>query len=261
MFVFRNSTFITTGACWASVALALLLTPFAYADVFIVTTLTDQDNGVGVGGVSLRDAITAAQAGDEITFDGDLLLSPPVTLPLSLGGLLLDKDLTITGPGANTLSISGENAQRIFTVFNATLDISDLTLSGGFAKGGEGGKGGGGGGGGAGLGGALLILNGTVNAEDVVFDGNTAEGGNGSSATGDFGGGGGGGTIDEDGGNLDGDAGGAGGDSELGTGGVGGTVLSQDGGAGQVGGGGGGGGRQARGGNARNGGTVRRQWR
>jgi hypothetical protein len=46
--------------------------------------------------------------------------------------VLLNKNLTITGPGANLLRISGNNASRIFNVTTAsTVSITDLTLANG----------------------------------------------------------------------------------------------------------------------------------
>jgi hypothetical protein len=102
MSVFSYTSLASTGARWLGLALAGLLAPFAYADVIEVTTLVDEDDGAGAGaGTSLRDAIAVAQEGDIITFDPDLFLAPPVTLPLTLGGLLLDTSITIAGPGVS----------------------------------------------------------------------------------------------------------------------------------------------------------------
>src|SRR5262245_57178452 len=74
-----------------------------------VTTLTD-----GVAG-SLRDAITQANAHDGaeiIDFQPGLT----GTIALTGGELELTDDLTINGPGADSLTVSGNNASRIFKV-------------------------------------------------------------------------------------------------------------------------------------------------
>src|SRR5215475_10776992 len=45
-----------------------------------VNTLVDENNGVGVGGISLRDAIAAAASGDTINFAPSLFTSGPGTI-------------------------------------------------------------------------------------------------------------------------------------------------------------------------------------
>ena len=91
-----------------------------------VTTLTD-----GVAG-SLRDAITQANThagADSINFQvtGTILLNG-TELPT------ITQDLTITGPGADKLTVSGNNTSRIFTVdAGETVKISGLTIAGGNA--------------------------------------------------------------------------------------------------------------------------------
>lgn len=71
---------------------------------------------VGVN-CSLRDAIEAANANagaDEIIFDGGLAL--PGTITLNDGQMTITDDLTITGPGANILTIDAQDNSRIFLV-------------------------------------------------------------------------------------------------------------------------------------------------
>jgi putative extracellular protein len=63
-----------------------------------VDTLVDENNGVGVGaGTSLKEAIAAAVSGDTIDFS--------LTGTIVTTGLLVNKNLTINGPGANLLTI------------------------------------------------------------------------------------------------------------------------------------------------------------
>ncbi|MEX0611481.1 MAG: right-handed parallel beta-helix repeat-containing protein [Pirellulales bacterium] len=106
-----------------------------------VNTLFDENDGIGVGGVSLREAIVAAMPGETIDFSvtGTINLS-------SLGQLTINKDLTINGPGANLLTIRAfdpnatvGNGTHVFSVddgnFTAdkTIAISGLTITGGDA--------------------------------------------------------------------------------------------------------------------------------
>ena len=66
------------------------------------TVVNVNDSGPG----SLRDTIAAAVSGDTIVFD----LPTPDTIILTTAGLLIDKDLTITGPGADNLTIARSSA-------------------------------------------------------------------------------------------------------------------------------------------------------
>lgn len=78
---------------------------------FTVNTLVDENNGINVGGVSLRDAIAAANTAsgaDVILFDSSLL----GTIILSNGQLTITDALTINGLGANLLSVSGNKPER-----------------------------------------------------------------------------------------------------------------------------------------------------
>ncbi len=98
------------------------------ADTDVVTCLTNPivtsnaDSGAG----TLRQAIADACDGSIIVFDPSLV--GPITL--TTGELLITKNLTIQGPGANLLTISGNNASRIFNLSGGTTNtISGLTLS------------------------------------------------------------------------------------------------------------------------------------
>src|SRR5262245_8593649 len=67
-----------------------------------VNTLTDElDGSIVDGDVSLRDAITAAPAGETINF----AVAGTINLKRHLGELLIGRNLTVTGPGANQLKI------------------------------------------------------------------------------------------------------------------------------------------------------------
>ena len=86
-----------------------------------VTTLTD--NVVG----SLRAAIVATPANGTISFAPGL----SGTMTLTAGELVLPKNLTITGPGANLVKIDAHGASRVFdlTASSITVSISGLTLT------------------------------------------------------------------------------------------------------------------------------------
>ena len=215
-----------------------------------VTTLADEnDGGAGGSGVSLREAVALAEPDGNVYFFPTLFLGGPQTLTLTLGDIIISQPVTITGPGASTLTISGGNTQRIFQVIDGGMSISDVTLANGRAKGGNGGNGAGGGGGGMGAGGAIYLYDGFVTATNVTFLNNSAVGGNGGNGASDSGAAGGGGGSVGDGVNADGgnstfvniqDAnGGVGGPSATGAAGAGGAPQ-QPGGAGGPGAGGGG---------------------
>jgi hypothetical protein len=88
-------------------------------------------NNADSGQGSLRDIIIRACPGSTITFDPSL---NGQTITLTSGELLVNKSLTIQGPGANLLTISGNNASRVFNVNVANpgvVTFSGLTISNG----------------------------------------------------------------------------------------------------------------------------------
>ncbi len=204
-----------------------------------LTVLNLSDSGAG----SLREAIGQANldptGSHTITFDG--ALSGTLNLDSMLPMVQLNGgSLTITGPGATGLSISGQSQHRILFVDSGTVTVQGITLRHGQAAGGAGGDaadGAGGGGGGLGAGGAVFVnQNGNVTLRDVSLADNGAKGGQGGTIAPVFGyGGGGGGGFGGDGGSG-GSSGGGGGGGFDGNGGVaadagsGGGGLTQDGG-------------------------------
>jgi len=88
---------------------------------------------------SLRDAVEAANTNpgaDEIIFDSIILL--PDTITLSSGEITITDDLTITGPGADMLTIDADNLSRIFMVSGSSftdlinVEIIGITFTNGF---------------------------------------------------------------------------------------------------------------------------------
>src|SRR5262249_45724996 len=87
-----------------------------------VTSLSD----AGMG--SLREAIAITPSGGTV----DFLPGLSGTIPLSTGELMIAKDLTISGPGAGVITVSGNHASRVFNVAAPfTVEISGLTVADG----------------------------------------------------------------------------------------------------------------------------------
>lgn len=102
------------------------------ATTHTVTTLLDET--VPNSTTSLREAIAQSVSGDTIDFDSTLFDSGPgiIHLSSSLGKLYIGTDVTILGPGANTLQISGDLATRVLEVgSDITVSIFDLTIANG----------------------------------------------------------------------------------------------------------------------------------
>src|SRR5881394_1275882 len=105
--------------------------------VYFVTKTADTNDGVcGDADCSLREAIGAANA----TVENDIVtfilpfFSSPQTITLSAGELVAANNgtLTVAGPGAYRLTISGNNASRIFrSVAGSNVTLSGMRLTGG----------------------------------------------------------------------------------------------------------------------------------
>ena len=157
----------------ASVA-SLLCAVSAQATTF--TVMSGADGGGACPGASctLRQAIATANPGDTINFTPGLS-----TITLTSDHLLVDKDLTIAGPGASTLTVQRSSAAgtpqfRIFYLGSGSfpVTISGLTLANGdttsgMAVGGD-------------AGGAILCATfGNVTIAGCTITGNLASGGGG----------------------------------------------------------------------------------
>ena len=88
-----------------------------------ITVTSTSDSGAG----SLRQAILDAVSGDTIDFS----LPTPSTLALTSAELLINKSLTITGPGGGQLTVERSTAGGIpdFRIFHFS-GVSDITISG-----------------------------------------------------------------------------------------------------------------------------------
>ena len=100
--------------------------------IFTVTNLDDSGDG------SLRQAIETAneqEGRDLIGFDKSLRGE---TITLTSGELKVTDDLTIAGPGANQLTVSGGGNSRVFNIDDETdeltgVSITGLQITGGFS--------------------------------------------------------------------------------------------------------------------------------
>ena len=107
------------------VVMAALARPAQAATLHVTNT---NDSGTG----SLRYAINrAAPSGDTITFASNV----NGTITLTSGDLQIDKNLTINGPGAGKLTVSGNNSDRVFYIADGSVvRISGLTITKGNRK-------------------------------------------------------------------------------------------------------------------------------
>jgi CSLREA domain-containing protein len=145
-----------------------VLEPRNLLATYTVTSLSDIVNPADDATVfTLREAIIAANASanvdDTIVFAPAITANAPALITLTGGELPINAgagSVSIVGPGANRLSVSGNNASRIFLVNGgATADIKGLTIRNGNAA----------------SGGGIQNL-GTLVIEDSSFESNTTSG-------------------------------------------------------------------------------------
>jgi len=100
----------------------------AQAATLTVTKTEDTNDGVCDVDCSLREAVAVAASGDTVVFSS--LFNSPQTITLTLGQIAIDKNLTITGTGQDLVTISGNNASRIFFTNGDgfTINISGITF-------------------------------------------------------------------------------------------------------------------------------------
>lgn len=224
----------------ASILSGFYLSSSAFAGNFVVSNTNDAGAG------SLRDALNQANATagpHTISFQSGLSGTIVLAQPLPV----IEQSISITGPGAGSLAVSGGNANRVFFVESGDVTIRNISIQNGRAIGGSGGSGYAGGGGGLGAGGGIFVgASANVTLENVAIVNNSAIGGTGgNSNVSDLAGGGGGGlngaggAATNDGGAGGGGLYGNGGSASQGGGGGGGGIYGA-GGAGSIRGGGGG---------------------
>src|SRR5213596_3300241 len=122
------------------IVMVVLLSATSWAENMITVTNPGDDEGPLTPFCSsgtLRCAVVKAVPGDTINFAAGL-----GTVTLTSGELVIDKDLTISGPGSDNLTIQRSSAGgtpefRIFNVTSSTgtITISGVTVSNGLADG------------------------------------------------------------------------------------------------------------------------------
>jgi hypothetical protein len=103
-----------------------LVLPMALAGTTMAQTCTvtsTADSGAG----TLRSCLTNASGGETITF------GVTGTITLTTGTLTVSVPVTVQGPGANLLTVSGANQFTVFTLNRgiASISISGLTIANG----------------------------------------------------------------------------------------------------------------------------------
>jgi len=152
----KAAVLVSSMALLALMAIALTTaTKRVSAANFTVTNLDDSGDG------SLRQAILDANANpgaDTIDFQDEL----SGTITLTTGELQITDDLTITGPGIFSITVSGNHASRVFGIIQSTsVTISGLTISDGKSQGTSGG--------------GIIHFSGTLTISNVLLARNTAD--------------------------------------------------------------------------------------
>ena len=109
------------------------------AATITVNTLTDENNTNGAA-CSLREAINNANNDNTASGLGCVAGSGTDSIVISVNGTItpttvlptLTTSMNITGNGASLLTISGNNARRVFVINGGTVSINDLTVTNGF---------------------------------------------------------------------------------------------------------------------------------
>ena len=119
------------GAFCVLVLLAVCVIPFALAQrttanrhrpANVITVTNTNDSGPG----SLRQALADVNDGDTINF------AVTGTIGLTSGELLVDKAITISGPGAENFAVNGNAKSTVFHIATGeTVTISGLTIANG----------------------------------------------------------------------------------------------------------------------------------
>lgn len=106
----------------AILSTVLFCTNAMAAHAATVTVTNTNDSGAG----SLRQALTIVNDGDTINF------AVTGTITLTSGGLLINKNIAISGPGPDQLSIDGSQALLVFGIFpQKAAGMSGLTVRNG----------------------------------------------------------------------------------------------------------------------------------
>lgn len=153
---------------------------------FIVNLATDDGTGSTQGTLSYAILQANQLAGDDtITLNNDVRVTGVVKTLVNSNISIVGNNHSLSGDANDNKTNDNGDVRSLF-ILSGTVNISNLTITNGRAKGGDSGKGGGGGG----LGGGLFIYDGNVSLSNVAFSNNKAQGG--SSSVSELGNGGGG---------------------------------------------------------------------
>ena len=120
---------VLAGSLLFAAALAALLVGGVLPASAASLTVTDCSGSLSDTG-SLPYAVANASSGDTIEFDAGLSCPPTSPIPLT-STIAISQDLTITGPGASTIAVSGGGTVGVFKVDSGTVTISGLTIENG----------------------------------------------------------------------------------------------------------------------------------
>ena len=158
---------LVVGLSLVGLALLLARPPMSRAATLTVTSNADAGGTCPGADCTLRQAIIAAASGDTINFAAGI-----TNINLTSAELLINKNLTINGPGANLLTVQRSTAPgtpdfRIFRIAfgNFNVTISELRISNGNAP--------------NGIGGAILNSGGPMTIANSTISGNSAGDGGG----------------------------------------------------------------------------------
>jgi len=147
----RSVTAVSILSGGALAALSSLAAPAAQAATFTVTTTADSGPG------SLRQAVASAASGDTITFAAGL------TGTINLDSFIeISTNVTISGPGASTIAVSGQDSSGVFIVDGGvSATITGITIENGLFP----------------LGGGIDNLGNLTATQDVFINNRAASGG------------------------------------------------------------------------------------
>jgi hypothetical protein len=148
----QDHLFRVNALVWWTVAICAVAITARAATLTVTNT---NDSGPG----SLRQTLAIANDGDTITF------AVSGSIMLTTGELLVDKSITISGPGAANLAVDGNARSRVFHVGSGTtVTISGLTIRNGRVTGNFP----------AGSGGGIYSFQATLTLNDCAIRGNSA---------------------------------------------------------------------------------------
>jgi hypothetical protein len=121
-------TAAAVGALCVAVLCVLFVVPAEVATASTDTVTTCAGSGAG----SLPAVVAAASSGDTVTFSVDCPASSPITLSSTID---VGENLTIDGPGATEMAVSGNNAVEDFGIASgATVTLAGITVEDGNAS-------------------------------------------------------------------------------------------------------------------------------